>query len=223
MKEFKQIIADKWTDRAPTFDADHATENLTIWRKVLEELIGRKGQGKVLDVGTGTGFLANMLAEIGYESMGIDFSEGMLELGKQNSLNRGVSVAYYLGDGDALPFEDNTFDALVNCRVLWTLLDPVKSLKEWMRVLKPGGVLLSFTRISTPEERAMWRVEKPTFQYPEEVDQALPLRAASVEQHLQAHVDAGIYNPAAIQLRKDMGLDPDAYKPWIVFKGVKNG
>lgn len=221
MEKFKEIIADKWTARASTFDADHATENLVVWREVLEDLIGLKGNGKVLDVGTGTGFLANLLAEIGYTSVGIDFSEGMLEIGRVNSANRGVSVEYHLGDGDKLPFEDNSFDALVNCRVIWTLLDPVASLKEWMRVLKPGGVLLSFTRISTPEERRMWREKAPQNQYPEEVDRSLPLRAASVEEHLNAYQDAGIMYPAAILLRKDLGLDPDAYKQWYVFKGIK--
>lgn len=221
MNEFKKIIADKWDWRAATFDADHATENLTVWREVLEELIARGGKGRVLDVGTGTGFLANLLAELGYESVGIDFSKDMLEIGRQNSAARGLSVEYHLGDGDALPFADNSFDVLVNCRVIWTLLDPVSSIREWMRVLKPGGVLLSFTRITTPEEQAVWKLQKPENQYPDPVNAALPLRAAPVEKHLEAYRDAGVEYPAAILLRKDLGIDPELYSPWYVFKGVK--
>lgn len=222
MNEMKEAIVTKWNNRAPTFDADHATEDLNVWRTVLEDLIGKQGRGRVLDVGTGTGFLANMLAELGYEAVGIDFAENMLELGRQHSRERGVNVEYHLGDGDRLPFPDNSFDALVNCRVLWTLLDPVTSIREWMRVLKPGGVLLSFIRIATPEDQPAEPVVKPQ-QYPDNIDEKLPLRSASAERHLEAYRDAGVEYPTAILLRRDLGLDPNLYNPWYAFKAVKKG
>lgn len=222
MTDFKEIISNKWTEHAPTFDEGHATENVDLWRHTLEELIGRNGKGRVLDVGTGTGFLANMTAELGYSAVGIDFSEGMLEIGRTNSAKRGTNVDFVMGDGEALPFDDNTFDVVVNSRVLWLLLDPVKAMKEWKRVLKPGGVLLSFIRITTAEEKAQKLLENQDTkqQYPPEVSEAMPLRQAPIENHLVAYQSAGFHNPAAILLRKDLSFKEDA-KPWHVFKGVK--
>ena len=42
-------------------------------------------------------------------------------------------VEFVKGEGESMPFEDDTFDVIVNCRVLWTLTQPEVSLKEWKR------------------------------------------------------------------------------------------
>ena len=226
MNEYKQLISKKWTERAPTFDEDHATENLNSWRLTLEELIGKKGDGSVLDVGTGTGFLANMIAELGYQSTGIDFAEGMLELGRENAKKRGTAVDFVIGDGEQLPFADNSFDVVVNSRVLWLLLDPVKAIAEWKRVLKPGGVLLSFIRIISPEDIERMKREsrqngpKNGVCCPPEIEAAMPLRDAPLDRHLIAYQDAGFYAPEAILLRRNLSDQPEL-QPWFALKGVK--
>lgn len=57
-------------------------------------------------------------------------------------------MQYIKADLNSLPFENESFDYIVNSRVLWTLTDPDKALKEWNRVLKKGGEILSFVRLT---------------------------------------------------------------------------
>ena len=222
----REQIEEKWNVRAATFDADHATEDLEKWKEMLESLIGLEGKGRVLDIGTGTGFLANMIAEMGYESFGIDFARGMLDLAIAKATDRDLDVHYILGDGEKLPFDDNTFDAIVNCRVLWTLVDPVSAFKEWKRVLKPGGRLLSFVRIMTREDRERMRAKtanaapSSSVHYPEELENSLPLRTSTLEEHLAAYAEGGFIRPSAILVGNDVTLK-EGMKPWYAIQGVK--
>jgi ubiquinone/menaquinone biosynthesis C-methylase UbiE len=82
VNEAVEKIIKYWDDYAPEFDQAHATENLDNWREVLRTLIG-EGKKSVLDLGTGTGFLAKMAAELGYNSTGVDLSQKMMDLGKE--------------------------------------------------------------------------------------------------------------------------------------------
>jgi ubiquinone/menaquinone biosynthesis C-methylase UbiE len=94
---------------------------------------------KVLDVGTGAGFLALLFAEMGHEVTGVDLSAGMLEKAKHNAEHMGLEVDFFYGDAENLPFEDSSFDLVVNKFLLWTLPQPSHAVREWRRVLKPGG------------------------------------------------------------------------------------
>ncbi len=84
----KEVIADYWNFRSSTykngvngFDEDERT----VWKQIFEKSLFSGKRLKVLDVGTGTGFLALLFAEMGYEVTGIDLSEGMLEKAKHNA------------------------------------------------------------------------------------------------------------------------------------------
>lgn len=75
----------------------------------------------------------------------MDISEGMLSLAKKKARERGLDTDLRIGDAESLDFEDESFNAVVSRWVLWTLLNPKKAVREWMRVVKPGGKIYAFT------------------------------------------------------------------------------
>ena len=75
----EKVIGDFWDNYSSEFDGEHDTENIDVWKKYLEEILGADKNKVVLDMGAGTGFLANMTAELGYTSIGVDISRKMLE------------------------------------------------------------------------------------------------------------------------------------------------
>ncbi|QGT98627.1 hypothetical protein SYNTR_0034 [Candidatus Syntrophocurvum alkaliphilum] len=92
----------------------------------------------ILEVAPGPGYSAIELAKLGnYNITGIDISKSLLELAKDNIKNEGQNINFILGDAAYMPFEDNTFD-LIYCRAAFkNFSEPVKSLNEMYRVLKP--------------------------------------------------------------------------------------
>ena len=95
---------------------------------------------RVLDAGTGTGSLAFVAADLGYEVTGVDLSEGMLERARVKAEERGVDVALVHGPAEAPP--PGPFEAVIERHVLWTMPDPVAALVAWRSVTVPGGRLV---------------------------------------------------------------------------------
>lgn len=103
-------------------------------------LTRRISQGsRVLDIGCGTGLFSKMLTKKGYEVTSIDSSSVALDYSRKRGVSNLIS-----GDALKLPFPDNAFDAACALDILEHLEDDQGALKEWQRVLKPGGVLLIF-------------------------------------------------------------------------------
>lgn len=115
------------------------SENGTAgWRSLFSEYLGTAPL-KILDVGTGPGSISIPLAGMGHSVTAVDLSDNMLDLARKNAATCNVTVDFRKGDAEKLPFDDNTFDAVVNRWVLWTVPDPTSALSEWTRVVKPGG------------------------------------------------------------------------------------
>ena len=99
---------------------------------------------RLLDGGCGPGTMTIELAEIvaPAEVVGIDIEPSQIELARTTAAERGVSnVRYEVADLYSLPFPDESFDAVLLHGVLEHLSDPVRGLREVLRVLKRGGVL----------------------------------------------------------------------------------
>jgi ubiquinone/menaquinone biosynthesis C-methylase UbiE len=100
--------------------------------------------GRILDAGCGTGEMSRVLAGIGYEMTGIDISENMLKVfRKKLSVSNHGSISASRGDlNRKLPFENHSFSALVNIHSLFMLPDKLFTLGEFLRVVKPGGLIV---------------------------------------------------------------------------------
>lgn len=99
--------------------------------------------GKILDVGTGTGSLAIELAKSfpSVEVVGLDLSDVVLHLARENARESDVSsrVAFEHGDAEDMPFEDKTFDLVISSNTLHLMKNPITMFDEIQRVLKPTG------------------------------------------------------------------------------------
>ncbi len=102
--------------------------------------------GRVLDVGTGTGSIAIGFAQglPSVQVIGLDLSDVALELARHNAQNSGVSsrVTFEKGDAQDIPFEDDAFDLVISSDALHLIKNPVKLFDEIHRVLKPEGRFL---------------------------------------------------------------------------------
>jgi ubiquinone/menaquinone biosynthesis C-methylase UbiE len=108
--------------------------------RALLELADPKPGDNVLDLASGTGLLALMIARKAAEVIGSDITPEMLEKARERALAAGVENVRYVEAGvTALPFADDRFD-VVTCRLAFHHFpDPGSALAEIHRVLKPGG------------------------------------------------------------------------------------
>ncbi len=131
-------------------------ESWRDWRIEARELIRlvRLTRGaRVLEIGCGGGGLLRLLRERGARAVGVDTLPSALRLarervdlstGKENSaaLSSGHPVTWSrIGEDNRLPFPANTFDAVIAQHVVEHIPDVDAALREWARVLKPGGRL----------------------------------------------------------------------------------
>lgn len=115
------------------------------WRKKVVALVAKTQPNSILDIATGTGDLAINLAETSAKKIiGLDISQGMLEVGKKKVLSKKLEnkIEMVVGDSEDLPFEENTFDAITVGFGIRNFETLEKGLSEILRVLKPGGIFV---------------------------------------------------------------------------------
>jgi ubiquinone/menaquinone biosynthesis C-methylase UbiE len=97
---------------------------------------------KVLDVGSGNGYVLAKYAAEGAEVFGIDITEAGIDLCRKRFENLGLQGNFQVADAQDIPFPDNTFDCVCSMGVLHHVPNTQKALDEIYRVLKPGGRLI---------------------------------------------------------------------------------
>jgi demethylmenaquinone methyltransferase/2-methoxy-6-polyprenyl-1,4-benzoquinol methylase len=124
------------------------------WRKKVLKIVSETNPKTILDIATGTGDLAIMMAVIpNADITGIDISGGMLEVGRNKIQQKNLDnkIKLILADSEAMPFAENTFDAITVGFGIRNFEHLETGLAEILRVLKPGGVFV-ILETSVPEK-----------------------------------------------------------------------
>ncbi len=141
----KEQVAQMFDNISENYDGLNRVISLGIdvsWRKKVVKLVGENNPKQILDIATGTGDLALMMASLQPDRIvGLDISKGMLEVGKKKIAEANLSdkITMMVGDSENMPFEDNTFDAITVSFGVRNFENLNKGLKEILRVLKPNG------------------------------------------------------------------------------------
>lgn len=114
---------------------------------------------RILDVATGTGITARACARRGAEVTGMDIAAGLLDAAR--SLSGGLAIDYRLGDAEALPVADASFDAVVSTFGVMFVSRPEAAAAELARVCKPGGRLALATWTPDGAIAEMFGVMRP--------------------------------------------------------------
>ena len=137
----KQTVANSFGRAAATYD-----KSVILQPKVADKLLARipqKFAGKVVDLGSGTGYCTEKLVERGYQMISLDLSKSMLDYARKKSLSN--ETIYVHADMEALPFCDNSCDAVISSLSFQWSENPARLFGEVHRILKPGGFLLFST------------------------------------------------------------------------------
>ncbi|MEO6941587.1 MAG: bifunctional demethylmenaquinone methyltransferase/2-methoxy-6-polyprenyl-1,4-benzoquinol methylase UbiE [Terrimesophilobacter sp.] len=131
-------VAAMFDEVAPNYDRTNAVLSLGnswLWRKQTVRALAPVAGERVLDMAAGTGTSSAANARTGAEVVAVDFSAGMIAVGRKKH----PTIDFVEADAMALPFKAGEFDAVTISFGLRNVKDPRKALREMYRVLKPGG------------------------------------------------------------------------------------
>ena len=215
----QQKLNSYWSIRSEPYDEfQHARDASDGYRAVWVDLftdVLPPEPCDVLDVGTGSGYVAILLAELGHRVTATDLAEGMLERARQNSTHLLKAPRILHGDAVAPDFPEHSFDVVTNRYLMWTLREPEVALESWRRMLRPGGMI---ALIDSPWYKDGFdNTENEYFSqfYDSDVRHALPLAAAtSIDDTRQLVEKAGFRDVTLTPLHalheksRELGLEP---------------
>ena len=143
-----------WTGRSAGYSKINRTELSTEQREkwkfclkneIMDHFPDRAHEELyVLDIGTGPGFFAILLSEMGFCVTAVDLTPAMLDEARRNAGSLAEKIRFLEMNAEQLDFPDDSFDVIVSRNLTWNLPHPEKAYAEWSRVLRPGGLLLNF-------------------------------------------------------------------------------
>ncbi len=144
MTDIVTRIRDYWDTAAATYDQVPGHNPQTAlewaaWRGVLSRLLP-PAPALVLDVGAGTGALSVAAAQLGYTVTAVDLAPAMLHRLRANAAAKDLQVTTVTGRADELPA--GSWDTVMSRHLLWTLPDPLGTLRCWRAAAPDAGLLL---------------------------------------------------------------------------------
>ncbi|MFJ9847141.1 class I SAM-dependent methyltransferase [Kitasatospora sp. NPDC101155] len=146
MTDSSRAIADYWDAASSGFDdePDHglrAAPTREAWARRVRGWLPA-GPADVLDAGCGTGSLAELVAAGGHRVTGVDLAPRMVARARAKLAAAGLPGQFLVGDAGAPPIQEGSFDVLLCRHLIWTLPEPERALRAWVRLLRPGGRLV---------------------------------------------------------------------------------
>ena len=136
-----------WSQRAQGFGAvrryELSSEKSRLWLCEIEPFLP-SGPLQILDVGTGTGFFAILMTELGHAVTGVDLSPAMIDSARETAQKKNMPIDFRVMNAAQLAFPSARFDVVLSRNLTWTLPDVRAAYTEWYRVLRRGGVLINF-------------------------------------------------------------------------------
>ncbi|HSQ03566.1 MAG TPA: methyltransferase domain-containing protein [Burkholderiales bacterium] len=157
MADHQTLVLDEFARQAATMDAARLFNDAEVLRRIREAAALTR-QSRALDVACGPGIVAEALAQDAGEVVACDITPEMLARASRRFAKAGlINVRCLLGKAEHLPFDDESFDAVVNRSALHHFPRPAVALSEMGRVLRPSGhvVILDVMSSEDAEESAL--------------------------------------------------------------------
>ena len=140
----KEYITGYWQKRSTGFanlrKAELHSDKQLLWHQEITRHLPQNRKLKILDIGCGAGFFGILLGQK-HRVTGIDLTPEMIEAARSLAAAERSNAEFMVMDAEALDFADASFDAVISRNVMWNLPHPETAYREWLRVLKPGGLL----------------------------------------------------------------------------------
>jgi ubiquinone/menaquinone biosynthesis C-methylase UbiE len=142
--DVQENITTFWSAVAPFYNSDPSnvpglqSAEYEAWVRAMEKLLPLP-PADILDIGTGTGFVALIASQLGHRAVGLDLSAAMLAEALRQADVRGLQASFQIGDAVQPAFEEESLDAIVCRHFLWTLRSPEIALANWRRLLRKNG------------------------------------------------------------------------------------
>lgn len=177
------------------------------WRNAVRRAVDPKPGQRILDLAAGTGKSSIPLAEAGANVTAVDFSAGMIAVGRE----RYPELEFVEADITALPFADGTFDTVTISFGLRNVNDVSKGLSEMFRVLRPGGklVICEFSKVEG-------KVTGPAYRF--YLNKVLPKAAGLISHNKDAYkylaesIEAWPKPQELLQMISDTGFVAPSYR-----------